>query len=180
VVLRAVNVGRHNRVRMDALRDALVSAGFGDIRSYLQTGNLTLDAEETDAEAVAARVESVMSDLDLRAPCAVVRPWPDFVALAAQRPFGGWSGERYSLTVSFCRSPIPDLITEPWVLQGLTFLGGTTWAVFSVLPRDLVRAPSASALIERRWGIPASTRYWHVLTDFVEREAAADRKASAG
>ena len=46
VVLRAINVGTHNRIRMETLRDALSEAGFGDVRSYLQTGNLTLDADE--------------------------------------------------------------------------------------------------------------------------------------
>ncbi len=172
-MLRAINVGRHNRVRMDALRGALVGAGFGEVRSYLQTGNLALDAGTADAEAVAATIESVMASLGLRAPCAVVRAWPDFVALAGERPFDDGAGERHALTVSFCRTTIPTPITEPWLEQGLTFVGGTPWAMFAVTPRDLARAPSPNALIERRWGILASTRYWHVLTDWVQREATA-------
>ncbi len=171
-VLRAINVGRHNRVRMGTLRDALAAAGFGDVRSYLQTGNLTLEAGAADADLVASMVESVMSALDLRAPCAVVRAWPDFVSLAAERPFDSWSSGQHTHTVSFCRSAIPDPIAEPWHERGLTFVGGTPWAMFAVVPRDLTRAPSANAVIERRWGIPASTRYWHVLTDWVARETA--------
>ena len=102
-------------------------------------------------------IESVMSDPGAACP---VRRGPSVAGLRgarAERPFDELVGEQHTLTVSFCRSAIPDLITEPGHEQGLTFMGGTPWAMFAVTPRDLVRAPSANALIERRWGIPAST-----------------------
>jgi uncharacterized protein (DUF1697 family) len=172
VTLRAINVGRHNRIRMDTLRDALGAAGFRDVRSYLQTGNLTLDADETVALAVAERVEAVLVGLELRGASVVARPWSDLEQLVTRTPFTGYAMDEHALTVSFCRTPIPDPPEEPWSERGLTFLGGTPWALFGVMRRDLVRAPNANALIERRWGIPTTTRFWNVVTDWVARETA--------
>jgi uncharacterized protein (DUF1697 family) len=39
-LLRAVNLGPHNRVAMSDLRDVLVALGFDDARTLLQSGNL--------------------------------------------------------------------------------------------------------------------------------------------
>ena len=172
VLLRAVNVGRHNRVRMDTLRAGLTAAGFTDVRSTLQTGNLSLDADTSEPEAVAGRVETVMGELGLARPVAIVRPWTDLAELATKRPFVDFDTAKHMLTVSFCRSPIQDPPRERWEERGLTFLGGTPWALFAVMSRGLVGGLNANSIIERRWGIPATTRFWHVVTDWVAREAA--------
>lgn len=172
VVLRAINVGRHNRVRMDVLREAVEAAGFGDVRSYLQTGNLTLDADEPDGLAVADRIEIALAALGLRGSSATVRAWPDLARLAATTPFAGHDTRQQRLTVTLCSLDLPEPLSSPWTERGVTLLGGTSWAVFAVSPWDSARAPSPNELIERRWGIPATTRYWHVITDWVARETA--------
>ena len=78
----------------------------------------------------------------------------------------------YRHTVSFCRSPITTPVEGPWKERGVTFIGGTPWALFAVMPRDVDRLPNPNAIIERRWGIPATTRFWNVVTDWVARETA--------
>jgi len=172
VILRAINVGHHNRIRMDTLREAFHSAGFRDVRSHLQTGNLTLDAHEDVPLAVAEQIETVLIELGLRGASVVARRWSDIEHLASATPFTGHDPAEHRFTVSFCRTDIPDRPMGPWAERGLTFLGGTDWALFAVVPRDLDRAPNANAIIERRWGIPATTRFWNVVTDWVAREAA--------
>lgn len=53
VLLRGVNVGGHGKTPMAALRDALAEAGARDVVSYIQSGNLVFDHDETAPEAVA-------------------------------------------------------------------------------------------------------------------------------
>jgi uncharacterized protein (DUF1697 family) len=55
VLLRGINVGGRNKVPMAALRDHLAEH-FGNVRSYIQTGNLVLDSDHP-ADQVAARIE---------------------------------------------------------------------------------------------------------------------------
>jgi len=55
VLLRGINVGASNRIAMPALRTELAGAGFENVRSYVQSGNLVLDtpmSQEQLSEAV--------------------------------------------------------------------------------------------------------------------------------
>jgi hypothetical protein len=172
-ILRAINVGRHNRIRMDVLRAALEAAGHHPVRSYLQTGNLTFDSDAGDPMSVAGAVEGLLAGLGLRSASVICRPWSDIVELAALTPFTDFDPVEHSFGVTFCRMPVPDPPAGAWTERGLTFVGGPPWALFTVVRRDLDRAPNANSIVERRWGIPASTRHWHVVTDWVAREQAA-------
>ena len=43
-LLRAVNLGSHNKVSMPKLRDALAAEGFTDVQTYVNSGNVVLDS----------------------------------------------------------------------------------------------------------------------------------------
>jgi uncharacterized protein (DUF1697 family) len=60
VLLRGINIGSRNRIAMPALRAALEDAGFGDVRTYLQSGNVVLSGN-TKADAVARKVQRVIA-----------------------------------------------------------------------------------------------------------------------
>jgi uncharacterized protein (DUF1697 family) len=49
--LRGVNVGGHNKIKMDALRDLYRNLGFHDPRSYVQSGNVVFGAKERALKA---------------------------------------------------------------------------------------------------------------------------------
>jgi uncharacterized protein (DUF1697 family) len=60
VLLRGINLGSRNRVAMPKLRTALEEAGFGDVRTYLQSGNVVLESSDK-AEVVARKVRRVLA-----------------------------------------------------------------------------------------------------------------------
>ncbi len=49
--LRGVNVGGHNKIKMDALRDLYRELGFYDPRTYVQSGNVVFGAKEKGLKA---------------------------------------------------------------------------------------------------------------------------------
>lgn len=49
--LRGVNVGGHNKLKMDALRDLYRKLGFHDPRTYVQSGNVVFGAKEKNLKA---------------------------------------------------------------------------------------------------------------------------------
>ena len=59
-LIRGINVGGNNIVPMAALRDALETAGFEGVRTYIQSGNVLLRAPRRSESAVAADVEAVL------------------------------------------------------------------------------------------------------------------------
>ena len=45
-LLRGINVGGHNLMRMPALKQICESLGFTDVATYLQSGNVVFDAPQ--------------------------------------------------------------------------------------------------------------------------------------
>ena len=49
-LLRGVNVGAHNRIKMDDLKDALSGIGLARIETYIQSGNIVFGSELGEEE----------------------------------------------------------------------------------------------------------------------------------
>jgi uncharacterized protein (DUF1697 family) len=94
-LLRAVNVGGRNKVAMPRLREALTSDGFGEIQTYVQSGNIVMRAPQRTPAAVEKRIGAVIAQefgLDVpvvaRTPAQLAEVIEDnpFPAAAAERP----------------------------------------------------------------------------------------------
>lgn len=57
-LLRGINVGGNNLVKMSDLKEALGSAGFDDVRTYIQSGNVFFSSSETDTDVLSTRVRA--------------------------------------------------------------------------------------------------------------------------
>jgi len=84
-LLRGVNVGGKGIIKMAELRMALETAGFMNVRTYIQSGNVFFDAEEQDVAELAKQVEHVLEH-DFKLPVGVAvfseAMWRDVIAKA--------------------------------------------------------------------------------------------------
>lgn len=94
-LLRAVNLGARNKVPMPVLRERLVEAGFAEVRTYVQSGNVvTRSAHRSPARVgrivqdVVATHFGVQTPVVVRSPAqlADVLTWNPFPAAAAAEP----------------------------------------------------------------------------------------------
>ena len=60
-LLRAVNLGARNKVPMAELRRLLTDAGYGDVRTYIASGNVLLDGPR-GRSTVAGELERLIAD----------------------------------------------------------------------------------------------------------------------
>ncbi|ATU91389.1 hypothetical protein B5P45_17285 [Phyllobacterium zundukense] len=58
VLFRGINVGGNKIIKMETLRTVLTKAGFADVKTYIQSGNLVLTSKQT-----ARRIDDTISDL---------------------------------------------------------------------------------------------------------------------
>lgn len=87
-LLRGVNVGTKNRIRMDDLRAALEAAGFSRVETYIQSGNVLFSSAAATQEN--ARAISSLLTGRYGADCpAVVRTSAELYALIHALPFTG-------------------------------------------------------------------------------------------
>jgi uncharacterized protein (DUF1697 family) len=110
LLLRAVNVGRANRVAMAPLRELLTARGYGGVRTHLQSGNVVLDSELTADELTADVEAAVTSAFGFPIP-VVTRTGPQLDAVLAADPLAGtWTDPaRYSVTF-LTVAPDPALV----------------------------------------------------------------------
>lgn len=72
-LLRAVNVGGKNKLPMADLRKALEGAGFEQVRTYIQSGNIILDAPDDDRAKLAQRISALMQkEFGVTSPTVIV------------------------------------------------------------------------------------------------------------
>jgi uncharacterized protein (DUF1697 family) len=57
-LLRGINVGGNNKIPMKELKDCFVTAGFGDVTTYIQSGNVIFSSENPSAADLGAIIES--------------------------------------------------------------------------------------------------------------------------
>jgi uncharacterized protein (DUF1697 family) len=85
--LRAVNVGKR-RVDMATARKTLVSLGYADVASFVNSGNLLFTASGEPAELGSA-IRAALEDIFGFELTTFVRTAAQVTALATDKPFGG-------------------------------------------------------------------------------------------
>ena len=59
-LLRGINISGKNKVPMAELKKGFEAAGFLEVKTWLNSGNVVFSCEEADAAALADRIERMM------------------------------------------------------------------------------------------------------------------------
>ena len=72
-LLRGINVSGHNMIKMDVLKSVLENAGFQNVRTYIQSGNVFVDSEEENGASVGFKIkQEIFKELGLEVPVVVI------------------------------------------------------------------------------------------------------------
>jgi len=128
-LLRGINVGGKNLIKMPALKACFEENGFLGASTYIQSGNVIFDARGS-AAALTARIERILADaFDHYEASVVVRTRAQMRGIVERAPAGfGARPDRYRYDVVFLKSPLTAKV-----------------AMGSVLTRDGVDEASAGA-----------------------------------
>ncbi|HXP36869.1 MAG TPA: DUF1697 domain-containing protein [Solirubrobacteraceae bacterium] len=170
VLLRGVNVGGRNRVPMPALREALEAAGFRNVVTYVQSGNVVLESSAKPG-ALAREVEAVIADafdLDI---AVVVRTRAELAKVARHDPFGELAGAEEKLyQVSFCAEK-PDeqavaKVAERAVEGERVLLHGRE--IYAWFPHGVGRSKLAAQMGRQKLGAVVTARNWTTVKKLLE------------
>lgn len=108
LLLRAVNLGAHNKLSMSALREALAAGGCDDPRTYLQSGNVVCRSSLRSERRVADTVSQlILARFGLHVPLAV-RTDRQLAECVAAMPFVDAAAELPTRTVVTFFDVAPD------------------------------------------------------------------------
>ena len=166
VFFRAINVGKHNRVRMEDLRALATSLGYADVATYLQTGNMAL-ASVDSAASVGERLEVALPSLGLKDVAVIVRSRDELQALGSTGdPFARFPVADHRHMAIFTRERVAVSEAVPYLVKGVTIVAVDDAAVLATIPRDAPRPLNPNAVVESQWRTRATTRWWNVVEEF--------------
>lgn len=85
-LLRGINVGGKNRIKMPALKAAFEEVGFDDVATYIQSGNV-IATSTLAAKTLASRLESALEKRFGFRPRTMVRTRAQITKVLAANPF---------------------------------------------------------------------------------------------
>lgn len=106
-LLRGINVGGKNLIKMAELRECFEGHGFEEVRTYIQSGNVIFDASGSKAAALERRIEGMLSDtFDYRAS-VVLRSHRQMKNVVERAPQGfGSQPKKHRYDVVFLKAPL--------------------------------------------------------------------------
>lgn len=113
-LLRGVNVGGKNMIRMSALKESFERMSFGDVATYINSGNIIFKAQEGDARKLERSTEGMLSSEHGLECKVVVRSLPEMADLVKSLP-DTWEGDaRRKYNVIFLRHSVDsgDILDE--------------------------------------------------------------------
>jgi uncharacterized protein (DUF1697 family) len=88
-MLRGVNLGAHNRIKMEDLRALYVSLKLEDPRTYVQSGNVIFRAKEKNSAALAKKIQNAVQHSFGFGPEVILRTTEELRNAVAANPFAG-------------------------------------------------------------------------------------------
>ena len=169
VLLRGVNLAGRNRVSMPALREALEDAGFTDVATYVQSGNVVLTSREA-AKRVGTDVERLLAerfDLDIR---VIVRTRAELAAVVDRNPLAKIATDPRRYQVTFLKSPLgadvfPKLEAVATDGERVKHVGREVYAWH---PDGVGRSKLAVLLAGKGLGVTATARNWKTVMRLLE------------
>jgi uncharacterized protein (DUF1697 family) len=106
-LLRGINVGGSNLIRMPALKACFESQGLEHVSTYIQSGNVLFAANSSDQHKLTAQIEKVLSTRFAYESRIVVRSLEQLKAVVERAPKGfGARPSAYRYDVIFLKHPL--------------------------------------------------------------------------
>jgi uncharacterized protein (DUF1697 family) len=173
VLLRGINLGARNRVSMPELRELLTGAGFQDVATYLQSGNVVVSSE-LGSEELAQTCRRLLADalgLDI---AVVTRTRDELVQVVANDPLAGvvTDPRRYQVTFLSAELSADRLkqLAELATPQERLLASGRE--LYAWHPDGAARSKLWNRLAGQDLGVTATARNWTTVTNLL---ALADR-----
>jgi uncharacterized protein (DUF1697 family) len=164
-LLRGVNLGPRNRVKMAELRELVEELGHEDVRTLLQSGNVVFTSDAAP-DAVARELSEAIADrLGVRSD-VIVRTRDELADVVARDPFGDEASDPKRYQVSFL-SGEPDGAAARALSEGdfapeRVVVSGRE--VYAWHAEGIQNSALAKEIGKADLGVSATARNWNTVT----------------
>jgi uncharacterized protein (DUF1697 family) len=170
--LRGINVGGNKLIKMADLRTVFERAGFKNVTTYIQSGNVIFEAKGTDADALVRKIEKLILQAFGHEVKVMLRTVVELQEDVKSDPFkGDEQSEDVVWFVTFMSHDPVNPPKLPFIIakENADILAIRNRAAFLVCRRKengMISFPNA--FFEKQLGVSATTRNWRTVNKILE------------
>jgi uncharacterized protein (DUF1697 family) len=165
LMLRGINLGPNRRVPMARLRELLTGAGYEDVRTYVQSGNVVLRSTAKPAELERESERLISEEFGFEVP-VIARTRAELAKVVRANPLGDLADDPKRYQVSFLSAKL-DAETvkalEARVAESERFVA-IGRELYAWHPEGVARSKLWNSLAGRSLGVTATARNWTTVT----------------
>jgi uncharacterized protein (DUF1697 family) len=168
-MLRGINLGGRRRVPMAELRTLLADAGYEDVRTYVQSGNIVLGSPAKPGEVERDLQARISERFGFDVP-VIVRSRAQLAAVVKANPLGDVADNPKRYQVSFlAEKPPPDLVArmEERATESER-VAARGREIYAWHPEGVARSKLWNELAGKGLGITATARNWTTVTTLLD------------
>lgn len=172
-LLRGINVGGNNKVKMSDLSDLFLQLGYKDVSTYLNSGNVLFKSDESSNEKHQKQIEETITKklgLTIR---VIIKDKEELEKAFANNPFKKETIESdRTLFVSFLFNELPK--ESQSALRELSnpaeLIEPSNHEIYTLLVRaHFPKSHMSKNTLFRKLATDSTTRNWNTLTNLIER-----------
>jgi uncharacterized protein (DUF1697 family) len=165
-MLRGVNVGGHNKIKMDVLRALYESLKLDSPRTYVQSGNVIFRTREKNSAALAKKIQTAIERKFGFRPEVILRTTGEMRTAIAASPFAGRNLEPGKTVMTFLAGDARleaanELLALKNFPEELHLLGRELHIYF---PDGMGKSKLPWPKIEKLLATPGTARNWNSVT----------------
>jgi uncharacterized protein (DUF1697 family) len=165
-LLRAVNVGGNNLIKMADLKALCEELGFGEVKTLLQSGNVVFTAKGSDKSVAKKLADAIAKSHGFR-PAIMVRTADEIADAMKRNPFKAEEKDDPAHLVIVFMADAPTsgakerIAAVKVATERLHFSGRELHAHYA---SGQGNSKVTNAVLERALGVPATARNWNTVT----------------
>jgi len=169
-MLRGINVGGNNMIKMEALRALVTGLGHAEVATYIQSGNVIFQSQAGAPARVIGGIEAGINETFGMAIAVILRTREELAGVVRDNPFLTRGTDPATLHVIFLNeAPDPARLARldpPQVAPDECRVWGTKFS--ARYPNGYGRTKMTNTFFEGRLGVRGTARNWKTVTKLLE------------
>ena len=165
-LFRGINVGGHNKIRMDDLKKVHEDLGLRDVVPYIQSGNVVFKSNSTDTAHIRTQIkESVAKTFGFSVE-VLVRTADELREIIAKNPFAGQPDKESKWIVVLFLAAHPDDAAQEDLCKSYTgpeeifIIGQEAYIYYS---NSIGHSKLTNSLLEKKLKTAGTARNWNTV-----------------
>ncbi|MBX3291876.1 MAG: DUF1697 domain-containing protein [Acidobacteria bacterium] len=163
-LLRGINVGGNTMLKMSALKACREQAGFENVVTYINSGNVGFDSERSESDLVSSIESAIAAEFEKQVP-VIVRAQADIARIISANPFDGEFENHKEMHVLFLKEEMPtdkmaELMEAVEPPERFAVIGRE---IFCHLPMGVANSLLGKSYIEKKLKLAVTARNWRTV-----------------